>query len=145
MTNAGKHSTNNSNRRTFLSNSWFWVKSAALATIVYPLFKFTGFAIPKRPQLVKVHKTLKPGGFIMGHDFIIFDGSEAPWAVSRRCTHLGCRLNFNEKEKLLICPCHQSKFTMTGIRVDGPARRNLTLYAVAQLPQTEGKGFVVTI
>ena len=133
------------NRRGFLVDAWFWIKAAALAVLALPVYRFFDFTIPKKPVFIKVHKALKKGGFILEHNFIIFDGPDAPRAVSRICTHLGCRLNYNEIEQLLICPCHQSKFTLTGQRVAGPARRDLPVYAVSKLPETEGDGFLVVI
>jgi Rieske Fe-S protein len=50
--------------------------------------------------------------------------------VSRTCTHLGCRLNFKEKENVLECPCHQSRFSTAGNVLKGPAKKPLNRYAV---------------
>lgn len=41
------------------------------------------------------------------------------------CPHLGCRYNWNEEQKLFICPCHNSVFTIDGKVVSGPAPRGL--------------------
>ncbi|NTV15402.1 MAG: Rieske 2Fe-2S domain-containing protein, partial [Desulfobulbaceae bacterium] len=87
------------------------VQSIGGLLLLLPLLKFIEFRIAPRPRLIKINKLLRPGGFIIEADFIIFDHPGAPVAVSRTCTHLGCRLNFNEQENLLICPCHQSRFT----------------------------------
>jgi Rieske Fe-S protein len=92
-----------------------------------------------------VNRLLKPGGFIIEPDFVIFDLAGGAVAVSRRCTHLGCRLNFNEQENLLVCPCHQSRFTRQGKRTAGPARRDLPLYRVDAASGAERNSFVVTV
>ncbi len=144
MQPAGTNKLKN-DRRGFLSDTWFWIKAAALTSLALPIYKFFDFSIPKKPLFIKVHRALKKNGFILEHNFIIFDDPQAPRAVSRICTHLGCRLNYNEIEQLLICPCHQSKFTMAGKRVAGPARRDLPVYPVSKLPESEGDGFLVVI
>ena len=44
---------------------------------------------------------------------------------NKRCTHLGCRLKWNKKEKVWECPCHGSKFDEDGVVLNGPANKNL--------------------
>lgn len=132
-------------RRGFLEKCWWLVKTTGLLVISYPLFRFLDFRAPRKPQHVTVHKTIQAGGYVVEHDFILFESEQGPWAISRKCTHLGCRLNFREKENLLICPCHHSKFTKEGKRVDGPARKDLPIFNVAKMNEAEGKGYIVTL
>ncbi len=47
------------------------------------------------------------------------------YAVDIRCPHLGCQLEWNPDEKSWDCPCHGSRFSYTGQRMDNPAQRNL--------------------
>lgn len=42
-----------------------------------------------------------------------------------RCPHLGCALKWNPQERSWDCPCHGSRFTQTGKRIDNPATGNL--------------------
>lgn len=42
-----------------------------------------------------------------------------------RCTHLGCRLQWNRAEKTWDCPCHGSRFDDGGGLIDNPARKNI--------------------
>ena len=123
---------------------------AAIGAVFYPLWQFLGYAVPAKPRQIEVHKSLKAGGFLLTEDFILFEGAAGPWAVSRRCTHLGCRLNYQQQEDLLLCPCHQSRFTTTGRRISGPAQRDLANFQVERIGDgaqdgAAGQGYIVTI
>lgn len=37
------------------------------------------------------------------------------------CPHMRCILQFDQKDKIWICPCHQSTFTAFGKLIDGPS------------------------
>jgi glycine/D-amino acid oxidase-like deaminating enzyme/nitrite reductase/ring-hydroxylating ferredoxin subunit len=43
------------------------------------------------------------------------------YAVSLRCTHMGCLLRFNGAERSWDCPCHGSRFGVDGSVLEGPA------------------------
>ncbi len=51
-------------------------------------------------------------------------------ALSSKCTHLGCTVPWNEKDKVFPCPCHASVFDMRGEVLSPPAPRALDLYPV---------------
>jgi glycine/D-amino acid oxidase-like deaminating enzyme/nitrite reductase/ring-hydroxylating ferredoxin subunit len=46
-------------------------------------------------------------------------------AVSPTCTHLLCRVAWNEAERSWDCPCHGSRFAPDGTVIEGPAVRDL--------------------
>lgn len=46
-------------------------------------------------------------------------------AVSVKCPHLGCQLEWNPSEKSWDCPCHGSRFDIDGRLLGGPATSSL--------------------
>lgn len=133
-------------RRRLLVESGLLLKIVGSLLLLLPILKFVDFRIRPRPRLIKVNRLLRPGGFLIEPEFVIFElVGGGVVAVSRRCTHLGCRLNFNEQENLLVCPCHQSRFSRQGKRMAGPARRDLPLYQVDPASGGERNSFVVTV
>jgi Rieske Fe-S protein len=52
-------------------------------------------------------------------------------ALSARCTHLGCVVQYQETpEPHFGCNCHGSQFDMNGVNISGPAPRPLPPYRV---------------
>lgn len=68
--------------------------------------------------------------FPQGHFYLVRLKDGGFLALSRRCTHLGCTVPWQEKEKQFICPCHASSFDMRGAVIQSPAARALDLYKV---------------
>lgn len=123
-------------KRRFL---FFCASFAAL----YPIIRFLGFSIPRKPRIIEISSTLPAGGFHLGADYILFDNGHDAWALSRKCTHLGCTINYHEEDQLLECPCHQSRFSTEGLVLHGPAKRSLARYRVEKLK--DDGGYIVTI
>ena len=101
-----------------------------LIGLLFPLLRFIGYRVPKKPRLFEVTKQLADGEFLVHREFVLFDRGGKAWAVSRKCTHLGCKLNFHEVEDYLECPCHQSRFTIEGLVARGPAIIDLDVFEV---------------
>ena len=59
-----------------------------------------------------------------------YDGQEQIYALSTRCTHLGCITIWQESDMMFKCPCHGSGFTISGENFEGPAPRPLERFAV---------------
>ncbi len=130
------NSPHSSTKRRFL------FLGASLA-LLYPIIRFLGFSIPHRPRIIEINTVIPAGGYYLGPDYVLFDDGVKAWALSRRCTHLGCTINFHEKEYILECPCHQSRFSPEGIVLHGPAKTALPQYKVERLK--DNGGYIVTI
>ena len=50
---------------------------------------------------------------------------EGFFSLSAVCTHLGCLTAWNQDLGIIACPCHGSKFTRTGEKIEGPAPKPL--------------------
>ena len=135
------------NRRTFLNDLFKWSGVLVSIFLLYPLFRFLGFTIKPKPRYVKVAAPLPISGFHADRDFILFVDNGVPKAISRTCTHLGCRVNFLEDKQIIECPCHQSRFTAEGKLISGPAKKDLAQFGVEIQADETGTitGYVVTI
>lgn len=137
-----KESEVSQGRRNLLSRGIQWLGALLAATFLYPLLRFTGHKIPAKPRLVEVAAPLPLSGVHVHHDFLLFAGQGEqlpPHAVSRICTHLGCRVNYQADKQLIECPCHQSRFTPLGVRISGPAEKNLPSYEVSLKKDAAGR------
>jgi Rieske Fe-S protein len=50
---------------------------------------------------------------------------------SSTCPHAGCFIDYEEKERRFLCPCHGSTFNLDGQRIAGPAPRDMDTLATA--------------
>lgn len=134
-------------RRRFVLKYVRWTLVITSAALFYPLLRFSGYTVKPKPRHITVHKVIPGGSTHTDHDFILFMLEEGPVAVSRRCTHLGCRVNYRQELGAIECPCHQSRFTTQGIRVAGPAKQDLATFPVKMLKDDNDvtTGYIVTI
>lgn len=51
-------------------------------------------------------------------------------ALSPTCPHQKCLVNWDKAQESLVCPCHQSRFDITGKYLQGPAKENLKTYPI---------------
>jgi len=125
-------------RRTFLSRLWkalgilaaleaFAVVAAYLAprkegggrgaatVVAGPVAEFTPASVRPFPAGKFYLARLADGGFL---------------ALSSKCTHLGCTVPWDEKNKVFPCPCHASTFDLRGDVLSAPAPRALDLFPV---------------
>ena len=80
-----------------------------------PVGEFTPASVTPFPQGRFYLVRLTDGGFL---------------ALSSKCSHLGCTVPWNEKDKSFPCPCHASVFDMRGDVLSPPAPRALDLFPI---------------
>jgi cytochrome b6-f complex iron-sulfur subunit len=132
-------------RRKFLITLWMALGATALAQLAWVVFSFL------KPHKKAVRKedtnSIIDAGLV--DDFLISSVTAFPrgrfylarlddggfLAISRQCTHLGCTIPWDDKEKRFVCPCHSSVFDIRGDVVDTPAPRALDLYSVTIVNQ----------
>jgi Rieske Fe-S protein len=72
-----------------------------------------------------------PGIFLRRED----DGQIT--ALSARCTHAGCAVEWREAQKQFLCPCHQGRFDDSGRNISGPPLHPLERLTVEQTAEGE--------
>jgi len=131
-------------RREFLYYIWgasmallLGQTSAGLIWFAFPRFKegeFGGtFAFnPEELPSVGAAPTSVPAGRF--HVTLTTEGLRALYGV---CTHLGCLPKWVPTNGRFECPCHGSKFQLSGNWIEGPAPRNLDLF-IAKVTYADG-------
>lgn len=113
------------NRREFFSKGIgkvLWALGAAF--VAYPALSFMSFRkVMKKTVVFSPDEQLSSVNLKEGV-FLVKREKEA-YALSARCTHLGCIINYDPVSQRFRCPCHGSVFDLSGQRVDGPAKRAL--------------------
>lgn len=135
-------------RRKFLDTVLGVGAAGTTFVVAYPLLRFVN--PPKRSSEGSEWVDAGPlaeipeGGFkvIMSNTgvplLLVNRGSEDIVALEKKCPHLGCMVELGQGE--VICPCHGAKFTYEGVRIAGPAPRDLKRYAVEKRP--DGRVYV---
>ena len=121
-------------RRQFIKKGALWGGYAIGAVALgFPVFSFVGFRkisekkITFPPDAQHATANYKEGVYLMSSK----DGFSA---LSAKCPHLGCTVNFDAVSKKFKCPCHVSTFETSGKCIYGPARRNLQELPVKKNP-----------
>lgn len=120
-----------------------FILTAGLLALCYPFLKFVTFKVPRKRRRIEVNTAIAAGDYFVHQEFILFAGESGYRAVSRKCTHLGCKVNFHEVGGYMECPCHQSKFGTDGRVLQGPAKRDLPIYDVET--RDSAPYFIVTV
>jgi menaquinol-cytochrome c reductase iron-sulfur subunit len=70
--------------------------------------------------------------------FVIKKSDSEAVVLSNKCTHLGCRVNWQTETQEFVCPCHDARFGAGGQVLGGPPPRPLDQYAGDQLKIEDG-------
>ena len=145
-------------RRGFLQRALGWITAAILATIGVPaaVMAVSPALRKSKSEWSPIARLGEPGpgeadlsqiGEPILADFKIVRGDAyiAPrleqvpvYVINRgdgkftvydtRCTHLGCPITWDTKERTFLCPCHNGVFDMEGKVASGPPPRPLDQY-----------------
>jgi len=123
-------------RRKFL----FWFSLGWLATWLPGIFRFHSQKALAEEDFVGVGTLtqLKEKGQILDEEspagpvLVITspDDPDAIVAIDPTCTHEGCIVEWDSKERAFVCPCHGSKFQTNGGVIEGRANLPLNIYTV---------------
>jgi cytochrome b6-f complex iron-sulfur subunit len=125
-------------RRTFLDRLW---KGLGLLALLEMVAVVVAFLAPRREGGARGVGTVVAGpvaeftpasvrAFPAGKFYLVRLADGGFLALSSRCTHLGCTVPWNDKEKTFPCPCHASTFDLRGEVLSPPAPRALDLFPV---------------
>ena len=141
-------------RREFLTSAAMATSLAASAAVaasfgwrfVYP----AAAQVPTVQVLAMALTKLPPGTHkimnLAGNEVVLINRDGKIRALSTVCTHLGCRVGWEEGRQRFFCPCHLGVFDADGKVVSGPPPRPLDEFAVkieagniyVTVPQKEG-------
>ncbi|MBE2221662.1 MAG: Rieske (2Fe-2S) protein [Anaerolineae bacterium] len=68
--------------------------------------------------------------FTNGRFYLVRSHDGGFLAVYRRCTHLGCTVEWEAQENRFFCPCHASSFDLVGNVENTPAPRALDTFPI---------------
>lgn len=127
-------------RRGFLKKLWIILGIAAFAEVLWIIVSFFR---PKKATVGEgeVVDLIEAGpvdsfalesvtAFVRGQFYISRMKDGGFLAISRKCTHLGCTVPWEDDKKQFVCPCHASIFDITGNVVSAPAPRPLDLHPI---------------
>ncbi len=112
-------------RRGFIKKGLSWLAYIlGAAVLTYPVFSFMHFRkTSKKTVVFHPDEQLAAANFKEGV-YLIKKGADFK-ALSARCTHLGCTINYDAVSQQFKCPCHGSLFAISGKWISGPAKKDL--------------------
>ena len=140
------HDTTDIGRRKFLDIFLAGSGLAALAGMIYPVFRF--FTPPHQEEAVVSSVNLGPAKDFPVNSGKIFRFGNKPGILIRSsdgkfhaffatCTHLDCIVQYDGKAGDIWCACHGGRYDINGQNISGPPPRPLTTLSVNILPESE--------
>jgi cytochrome b6-f complex iron-sulfur subunit len=127
---------NPSSRRSFLKILGLTGITAFSASVLYPVFSFL-----RPPEQREVEVSMVTAGKVsdlkkvdfkivrFGNEpVIVIPSNDKFIALSARCTHLDCTVQFVKEKNVIWCACHNGKYDLTGRNISGPPPRPLTKF-----------------
>jgi cytochrome b6-f complex iron-sulfur subunit len=124
-------------RRQFLQRTW-WIP--LFLGGVAAVWQYLSFFRPDLADEASSRRRIgRPEDFPIGRKLLLADtlayvirDEQGFWAISARCTHLGCAMNTMDWG--FVCPCHGSKFDPRGQVLAGPAGTALPWFKLSLAP-----------
>ncbi|HHT9119571.1 MAG TPA: ubiquinol-cytochrome c reductase iron-sulfur subunit [Candidatus Hypogeohydataceae bacterium YC41] len=130
-------------RREAIRKGLFWacwgvfigfagVLGASVVRFIYPRIVFEPSSIFKagKPDDYKAGSVT----LVTGRRVFIVRMDKGVYALSAKCTHLGCQPIWYEDQQIFKCPCHGARFTKEGINFAGPAPLPLPRFYLSMSP-----------
>ena len=86
---------------------------------------------PGKPEEVVFRRTRVDGWRVLNEKttaWVVRVDDKNVVAFTPQCTHLGCAYHWDDPQKVFVCPCHASSFSLDGKVLSGPAPRPLDRY-----------------
>lgn len=131
LMNREKH-TNNFSRREFFS---LLVPVFSIPAIAWALLTARrDHLLGKGSKVISLGKEIPAGVNFIG-EAIVVNTEGKPRAFRARCTHLGCLISKIEGQEI-VCPCHGSRFDLSGKAIKGPALESLEVLPIERDPES---------
>jgi cytochrome b6-f complex iron-sulfur subunit len=127
-------------RRSFLDYLLGVGTLGLLASAVYPILRFltplkkteaNGPVLLTRDEVDKLERdrfVIVPVG--NARVMVVEDSKNQLHALSAKCTHEGCTVQYVPREAVIWCACHNGHFALSGRVISGPPPRPLAVFAV---------------
>ncbi len=126
-------------RRSFIDIFLFLSLTGTIASFLYPLIRY--LIPPKKAKVTAKKVVVGKAREIPPNTHKIFKFGEEPailiktqegelLAFSAVCTHLSCSVIYQSEEGIILCPCHNGKFDLSGRVISGPPPSPLRSYKV---------------
>ncbi|MFH1351738.1 MAG: Rieske (2Fe-2S) protein [Pseudomonadota bacterium] len=97
--------------------------------LAYPALSFITYRKPTKKTVI-FPKEEQASGVHYKEGVYLIKESEKLVALSARCTHLGCSLNYDQPSQRFLCPCHGSIFDRQGRWISGPAKKQMQTLSI---------------
>lgn len=96
-----------------------WIRATPLADLDPGIPRAIAVAVPRQEgwSRTRANETV----------FLVWDGLTSVRGMSATCTHLGCRVRWEQAAKRFKCPCHGGEYDPQGRVVAGPPPRPLAV------------------
>ena len=123
-----------SRRKFLLAFGWGGLLSAIAVSVLGAVRAMVPDVLYEPPTLFKAEKPEDyPEGivkFIPEEKVFVDHDAKGIFAMSAKCTHLGCVIDWVEDQNGYLCPCHGAKFLRDGKNDAGPAPKPLPRFQV---------------